>query len=119
MASISFSFSISPSNEYSGLISFRSDWSVLLRKGPISKYSHILVQRGEGSNRSFGEGHNSAYNSHTVEAQEVFFIYRLKGIEGERTVMLLTNSCAQDLSEMSNMFTSLASSQNSILSLAL
>ena len=116
MASISFSFSISHSNEYSGLISFRSDWSVLL---PISKYSHILVQRGEGSNRSFGEGHNSAYNSHTVEAQEVFFIYRLKGIEGERTVMLLTNSCAQDLSEMSNMFTSLASSQNSILSLAL
>ena len=28
---LSFSFSISPSNEYSGLISFRMDWLVLLR----------------------------------------------------------------------------------------
>ena len=74
--SISFSFSISSSNEYSGLISFRIDWSVLLHKGPISKYSHILVLRGEGSNVS--TGHNSACNSHTVEAQEVFLIYLIK-----------------------------------------
>ena len=35
----SFSFSISPSNEYSGLISFRIDWSYLLAIKRLSKSS--------------------------------------------------------------------------------
>ena len=47
----SFSFSISPSNEYSGLISFRMDWlGLLLSKGnlgcyllEISAQSHIIL----------------------------------------------------------------------------
>ena len=37
----SFSFSISPSNEYSGLISFRIDWLIsLLSKGLSSLFQH-------------------------------------------------------------------------------
>ena len=39
----SFSFSISPSNEYSGLISFRMDWLDLLAvQGILKEYSPIL-----------------------------------------------------------------------------
>ena len=40
----SFSFSISPSNEYSGLISFRVDWISLQSKG-LSKISNTTVQK--------------------------------------------------------------------------
>ena len=42
----SFSFSISPSNEYSGLISFKIDWSDLLGWTPI-QYDGVLIVRGK------------------------------------------------------------------------
>ena len=42
----SFSFSISPSNEYSGLISFRMDWLDLLAVKGLSKvFSDTIVQK--------------------------------------------------------------------------
>ena len=41
----SFSFSISPSNEYSGLISFRMDWLDLLVKGLSRVFSNTTVQK--------------------------------------------------------------------------
>ena len=43
----SFSFNISPSNEYSGLISFRMDWLDLLAvQGPLSRvFSNTTVQK--------------------------------------------------------------------------
>jgi len=47
----SFSFSISPSNEYAGLISFRIDWSdltgliSLLSKGLSRVFSNTIVQK--------------------------------------------------------------------------
>ena len=42
----SFSFSISPSNEYSGLISFRVDWfDLLASKGLSSIFSNTAVQK--------------------------------------------------------------------------
>ena len=42
----SFSFSISPSNEYSGLISFRMDWLISLRSKGLSRvFSNTTVQK--------------------------------------------------------------------------
>ena len=42
----SFSFSISPSNEYAGLISFRMDWlDLLLSKGLSRVFSNTTVQK--------------------------------------------------------------------------
>ena len=41
----SFSFSISPSNEYSGLISFRMDWLDLLAKGLSRAFCNTKVQK--------------------------------------------------------------------------
>ena len=42
----SFSFSISPSNEYSGLISFRIDWWISLQsKGLLKIFSNTTVQK--------------------------------------------------------------------------
>ena len=42
----SFSFNISPSNEYSGLISFRMDWLDLLAvQGTLRVFSNTTVQR--------------------------------------------------------------------------
>ena len=42
----SFSFSISPSNEYSGLISIRMDWLDLLAvQGTVKSFSNTTVQR--------------------------------------------------------------------------
>ena len=42
----SFSFSINPSNEYSGLISFRMDWLDLFAVQGLSRvFSNIIVQR--------------------------------------------------------------------------
>ena len=44
----SFSFSISPSNEYSGLISFRIDWFIfLLSRGLLRVFSSTTVQKHE------------------------------------------------------------------------
>ena len=44
----SFSFSISPSNEYSGLISLRMDWlDSLLSKGLLIVFSNTTVQKHE------------------------------------------------------------------------
>ena len=41
----SFSFSICPSNEYSGLISFRMDWTSLQSKGLSRVFSKTIVQK--------------------------------------------------------------------------
>ena len=42
----SFSFSISPSNEYSGLISFRIDWWISLQSKELSRvFSNTTVQK--------------------------------------------------------------------------
>ena len=40
-----FSFSISPSNDYSGLISFRMDWISLQSKGLSRVFSDTIVQK--------------------------------------------------------------------------
>ena len=50
----SFSFSISPSNEYSGLISFKIDWSNLLAFQGLSRiFSNTTVQKHQFSVLSF------------------------------------------------------------------
>ena len=42
----SFSFSISPSNEYSGLISFRMEWLISLQSKELSRvFSNTIVQK--------------------------------------------------------------------------
>ena len=41
---LSFSFSISPSNEYSGLISFRIDWFDLLEVQGLSKCGYLSIK---------------------------------------------------------------------------
>ena len=57
----SFSFSISPSNEYSGLISFRMDWlDLLLSKGLSRAFSNTTVQK----HQFFGTQSSLWYNSH-------------------------------------------------------
>ena len=73
----SFSFSISPSNEYSGLISFRMDWLDLLAvKGTLKSllqhhsskdtdvYNGLLDSEGEGEGGMIWENGNS--NLYTV-----------------------------------------------------
>ena len=50
----SFSFSISPSNEYSGLISFRIDWFDLLAvQGTVKTLNSTIVQNINSSALSF------------------------------------------------------------------
>ena len=57
----SFSFSISPSNEYSGLISFRMDWLDLLQSKGLSRvFSNTTVQK----HQFFGPQLSSQSNSH-------------------------------------------------------
>ena len=57
----SFSFSISPSNEYSGLISFRMDWLDLLAVQGLSRvFSNTTVQK----HQFFGAQLSSQSNSH-------------------------------------------------------
>ena len=57
----SFSFSISPSNEYSGLISFRNDWFDLLAvQGTLKSLLNTTVQKLQ----FFGAQHSSQSNSH-------------------------------------------------------
>ena len=53
---LSFSFSISPSNEYSGLISFRMDWLNLLAAGKESACNVEDLGSIPGLGRSPGEG---------------------------------------------------------------
>ena len=57
----SFSFSISPSNEYSGLISFRMDWLDLLAVQGLSRlFPNTTVQK----HQFFGAQLSSQSNSH-------------------------------------------------------
>ena len=57
----SFSFNISPSNEYSGLISFRTDWLDLLAvQGTLKNLLHTTVQK----HQFFGAQLSSQSNSH-------------------------------------------------------
>ena len=58
----SFSFSISPSNEYPGLISFRMDWLDLLAvQGILKSLSNTTVQK----HQFFGAQLSSQSNSHS------------------------------------------------------
>ena len=58
----SFSFSISPSNEYSGLISFRMDWLDLLQSKGLSRvFSNTTVQK----HQFFGTQLSLQSNSHS------------------------------------------------------
>ena len=67
----SFSFSISTSNEYSGLISFRMDWSDLLAvQGTLRVFSNTTVQK----HQCFGAQFSLWSNSHIhggVEGQRL------------------------------------------------
>ena len=57
----SFSFSISPSNEYSGLISFRLDWMISLQSKGLSRvFSNTTVQK----HQFFGTQLSLQSNSH-------------------------------------------------------
>ena len=57
----SFSFSIRPSNEYSGLVSFRMDWLDLLAVQGLSRvFSNTIVQK----HQFFGAQLSSQSNSH-------------------------------------------------------
>ena len=57
----SFSFSISPSNKYSGLISFRMDWLISLQSKGLSRvFSNTTVQK----HQFFGAQLSSQSNSH-------------------------------------------------------
>ena len=49
----SFSFSISPSKEYSGLISFGMDWLDVLAKGLSRVFSNTTVQKHQFFNTQF------------------------------------------------------------------
>ena len=57
----SFSFSISPSNEYSGLISFRMDrWDLCSVQGSLK----VLSNTAEQKHQFFSAQHSSQSNSH-------------------------------------------------------
>ena len=59
----SFSFSISPSNEYSGLISFRMDWFDLLAfQGTLKS----LLQHQSSKHQFFGAQLSQQSNSHII-----------------------------------------------------
>ena len=55
-----FSFCTSPSNEYSGLISFRSDWFILQSKGVSRVFSNTTVLK----HQFFTAQPSLWYNSH-------------------------------------------------------
>ena len=58
----SFSFSINPSNEYLGLISFRMDWLISLQpKGLLRVFSNTTVQK----HQFLGAQHSLWFNPHT------------------------------------------------------
>ena len=56
----SFSFNISPSNEHTGLISFRVDWLDLQSKGLSRVFSNTIVQK----HQFFGTQLSLLFNSH-------------------------------------------------------
>ena len=59
---LEFQLSISPSNEYSGLISFRMDWLDLLQSKGLSRvFSNTTVQK----HQFFGPQFSLWSNSHT------------------------------------------------------
>src|SRR5574337_1092987 len=56
----SFSFSISPSNEYSGLLSFRMDWLDLLAVQGLSRvFSNTTVQKQDRKSTRLNSSHHS------------------------------------------------------------
>ena len=58
----SFSFSISPSNEYSGLISFRMDWLDLLAvQGTLNIFSNTIVQKHQFFGAQLSSWSNSSH----------------------------------------------------------
>ena len=59
--SMSFSFSISPSNEYSGLISFRIDWCDLLA---VQGFSRVFSNTTVPKHQCFTAPHSLWSNSH-------------------------------------------------------
>ena len=60
----SFSFSISPSNEYSGLISFRIDWFDLLwTKGLSRVFSNTTVQKHQANQEATFPPLSSLWNA--------------------------------------------------------
>ena len=64
----SFSFSISPSNEYSGLISFRMDWLALLAvQGTLKSLLHTTVQKHQFFSTQFSLWSNSQHPYMTIE----------------------------------------------------
>ena len=83
----SFSFSISPSNEYSGLISFRIDWFDLLSvQGTLKIFSNhsskaLILQLSSFSNSHFlpiGELEPVLWNTLIIEEMADFQIFFLK-----------------------------------------
>ena len=73
----SFSFSISPSNEYSGLISFRTDWFDLL-----------AVQ---GTLRSLLQHHS--LKAHSRSSTNICWIKRLREVKGSTQLSTATLLC--------------------------
>ena len=64
----SFSFSISPSNEYSGLISFRIDWLDLLAvQGTLRVFSNTTVQKHQFFSPQFSLWSNSHIQTWLLE----------------------------------------------------
>ena len=63
---LEFQLSISPSNEYSGLISFRTDWISLQSKGLSRVFSNTTVQKHQffGTQLLLGFCHTSTWISH-------------------------------------------------------
>ena len=70
---LSFSFSISPSNEYSGLISFRLDWLDLLQSKGLSRvFSNTTVQKCQffGIQLSFISTHD-CWKNHSFDYMDI------------------------------------------------
>ena len=64
----SFSFSISPSNEHPGLISFRMDWLDLLAvQGTLKSLSNITVQKHQFFSRQRSSQSNSHIHTRPLE----------------------------------------------------